>query len=204
MSRIQTTQKYFGLTLGALLLAGVPGCTYFQTVCSSKWLSTEWVDPGSTQAVNDVLTYWHNQVVVTNDPSRSLAPLPGLAGRVILFNTETGQSMDAHGKVVVLMYDVPASRNGQPKQLGQWTFDAQSLKLLKRKDRISDGYTLFLPWEEYRTDIKQVQLQVCYYPEKGMAHWGSPALVSLNSESQPITSSEQRIVPAAYPPPAAK
>lgn len=202
MSSRRTPQKLFPSLLAALLVSGLAGCTQFQAVCTNKWLDVAWVDPGSSQKVHDVLSYWHNQIVVTQDPVRSLAPLPGLAGRVMLFNEETGQSLDAQGKVIVMMYDVPAAKGGQPKQLGKWTFPAESLKRLKRKDRISDGYTLFLPWEDYRPEIKQVHLQVCYVPEKGEPHWGAVAFVTLQSEPVQVTSSQHQFVPAGTPPPA--
>ncbi len=195
MSLAGTTQKLFAPACAALLLASMTGCTAFQTMCSNKWLDVAWVDPGATVAVNDVLTFWHNQIVITQDPTRNNASLPGLAGRVMLFNDASGKSLDARGKVIVKMFDVPP-RNGQPKQLGEWTFDTESLKLLKRKDRISDGYTLFLPWMEYRPDIKQVNLQVCYVPDQGAPRWGALALVTLNSEPQAITSTEEHVMPA--------
>ena len=55
----------------------------------------------------------------------------------------------------------------------------------------ADGYTLFLPWENFNTAVRKVQIQVSYQPKNGAPHYGDPTLVSLQTD-QPLPSVSQR------------
>jgi hypothetical protein len=164
------------------LLTASSGCTSFQCCATPKWLDTVWYDEG--RGVSEVMVRWDHRIRVTEDSVSGGVPLPGIAGRVYLFNSN--QSVDAHGKVAVQMVDMTDVRPGvPPRKIASWEFDPESLKRLKREDVAGYGYTLFLPWAEYDPAVRRVQLQVTYYPKNGSPYFASPQLVSLQSESGP-------------------
>ena len=83
--------------------------------------------------VHHVLTYWDNRVHLTPNTVTQGTTLTGLAGRVWLFNDTTRQTVDANGTMVVELYDMTqVAPGGQPIKLADWTFDAATLKQLKR------------------------------------------------------------------------
>jgi hypothetical protein len=174
-----------GGVLLAVVLAVLPlaGCNSFQTMTSSKWLETSVFDTGSNLKVNHVLATWEPRVRTTQDAANGGVPLNGLVGRLYLLNDETSQAVDARGMVYVRLQDI--SVRGSPQKLAEWKFDAESLKRLKRRDGIAEGYTLFLPWETYRPEVRKVQLQVCYVPEGGSPYFGEPTNIALQSEEEP-------------------
>ncbi|MBI1832828.1 MAG: hypothetical protein HYR84_15415 [Planctomycetes bacterium] len=186
------------------VLGPLAGCTTFQSLTTSKWFDGNWIDGGGEQAVTDGMTLWDNRVRITQDSVNAGRPLPGLVGRLYLFGND--RNVDAHGYVVVTMHD--ATKPGS-EELVKWRFDPKSLKLLKRKDHLGDGYTLFLPWEGYRPEIRQVKLQACYLPEKGAPRYLDPSRVTLQSEDEfiPPTVTHRQfapgvpsVVPMAFPP----
>lgn len=198
-SRFSLSLQYAAWTvIGAMLLGSSIGCTSFSTMRTSNWFEIGSGDGGADRPVNHLLTYWDNHVRIVQDTQNQGAPLPGLAGRLFLFNDETHDCVDARGAVLVQMYDMTSAAPGKaPTRLAEWRFDAESLKRLKRKDRIGAGYTLFLPWDQYRPDIKEVQLQVCYAPEKGAPRYTEPQSLTLQSADQSVPNIEQRqVVPA--------
>ncbi|MBM3997126.1 MAG: hypothetical protein FJ303_23695 [Planctomycetes bacterium] len=183
----------------AVVVAILPsiGCTTFQTLTTNKWLDGSWVDGGADHAVNDVMTLWDNRVRITQDSVNSGRPLPGLVGRIYLFSND--RNVDAAGFLVVTMHDA-SKPNGE--KLAEWRFDPKSLKLLKRKDHLGDGYTLFLPWEDYRPEMRQVKLQACYVPQKGAPRYTDPSRVTLQTEEEAIPPmiTHGQIVPGAQRP----
>ena len=184
------------LMLGTVLLGPLTGCSSLQSLSTSQWFDAGWIDGHSEQPVNHLLTMWDNRVRITEDSANGGAPLHGMAGRLFLFNEDT--SVEAHGRVVVQMLDLTNPVAGQqPNKLGEWSIPAENLKQLKRKDPIGEGYTLFLPWDTYDARVRQVQLQVCYLPEKGAPRYSSPTKVTLQSETPPGPTSQQRQAVAA-------
>ena len=172
------------LLLGAVLFGPLMGCSSLQTLNTSQWFDPGWIDGRTEQPVNHLLTMWDNRVRITEDTVNGGAPLHGMAGRLFLFNEDT--SVEAQGRVVVQMLDLTHPVPGQqPNKLGEWSIPAENLKQLKRKDPIGEGYTLFLPWDTYDARVRQVQLQVCYIPEKGTPRYSSPTKVTLQSETPP-------------------
>ena len=186
------------LLLAALAILPAMGCTSFQTAVTSKWFDMNVFDLHSQQGVNHVLSTWDSRVRITQDTVNGGIPLPGIAGRLYLLNGDSGNAVDATGTIWVQMHDVSAAAAGAgaPK-VAEWRFDAASLKVLKRKDGIAEGYTLFLPWETYRADVRKVQLQVCYVPEGGAPYFGEPTTMALQAEDQPPPSRVNQVIPVS-------
>ena len=133
----------------------------------------------------------------SKDPWHNGATLPVLAGRLYLFNEELHGGVDAHGKVIVQMFDMTNTGNKGPGQLlGKWEFDSAHLRSLKRKDYMGDGYTLVLPWEQYSPAVRDVQIQVVYVAKNGSPRHAEPQNMTLQSSEQaPPRITERDFVP---------
>jgi hypothetical protein len=104
-----------------------------------------------------------------------------LTGRLYLFGPQIDYPLAGDGSLIVELY--AASPPAQPsptsaaqpsspppaelQRLERWELDKATLHKLLRKDPIGWGYTLFLPWGSYRSDLTQVKLRVCYQPQRG-------------------------------------
>jgi hypothetical protein len=187
------------LLLGGMLLSPLTGCTGFQSIASDKWLEGRWLQGDPEQPVNHVLTIWDGSVRVAQDTVNGGASVHGLVGRLLLLNEETGRGMDALGTVMVCMHDMTDAPAGkEPIRIAEWKFDAKSLKQLKKTDKFGDGYTLFLPWDTYRSNIKQVHLQVCYVSEKGTKHYTEPVNLTLQTGDLPRSVLQTSILPVGH------
>jgi hypothetical protein len=131
-----------------------------------------------------IVTTWENRVHYSPDPTRGGTPGPGLAGRLYLFGELIGTPLAGDGSLEVLLSD---ETNGPAVQKEAWVIDAATFKTLLRRDRIGWGYTMFLPWTTYRSDITKARIKVCYKPAKGAPiYFESP--VTLASENGVVTS----------------
>jgi hypothetical protein len=191
------------LLLGGMLLGPLIGCTAFQSMGTNDWFNTNWLDASPEQPVNNLLSRWDNRVKMVEDTVNHGSAVPVLAGALYLFNDQTHSSVDARGSVVVQMHDITHLASGKPaEKMAEWRFDAERLRMLKRKDTFGEGYTLVLPWYEYRPDIKEVRLQICYIPAKGTPHYSEPQNVTLQGADQPVpVLEERRFVPGLQPRP---
>ena len=127
----------------------------------------------------------------TQNPGRQI---PGLAGRVWLFAEEGRKLAIARGMIEAELYDMtPVASGGLAVKLVQWKFHPSDLHQLRREDKIGMGYSLFLPWEEYRPEVKRVQLRLTYTDEKGVRHAAQPSTMTLRGmEEAPQVHVEQR------------
>jgi hypothetical protein len=188
------------LLFSGLLLGSMTGCTAFGQVCSEKWITGNWIASDADLPVDHMMVFWNNELMITQDNLNGGAPLPGLVGRLQLLNEDTGRQVEAHGKVMVCMFDMTPVPSGKPAiKVAEWSFDEKSLKQLKKKkiDTFGGGYTLFLPWDTYRPDVKQVQLQVAYIPTDGPPRYGEPSKLTLQTDDLPkAIFQEKQVVPA--------
>jgi hypothetical protein len=118
---------------------------------------------GESAPAISVTTFWYEQIYEVADAAKGKS-VPGIAGRVWLASENTKAVVEANGCFFVEMYNTSAQT---PVKLAEWRFDAATLKSLKRTDIVGPGYTLFLPWDDYRAEITQVELRVLYMPEDG-------------------------------------
>jgi hypothetical protein len=191
------------LLLGGMLLCPLIGCTAFQSMGTNDWLNAKSLDWSPEQPVDHMLTRWDNRVKMVEDTVNRGSAVPVLAGMVYLFNDQTHSCVDARGWVAVQLHDITHVASGKPaEKIAEWRFDAERLRMLKRKDPLGEGYVLPLLWYEYRPDIKEVRLQIRYVPEKGTPRYSEPQNVTLQPADQlgPVVE-ERRFVPALQPRP---
>lgn len=143
-----------------------------------------WFCEPSAPAVSEVNAIWEGRLLVTQDTVNGGRPLPGLAGRLYLFAMDQGTPLKCNGTVRVDVYDTTHCQPGAaPPIVGRFEFDQVSLAKLLRKDKIGWGYTLFLPWPDYRPEIAHVRLNVCYMPVNGSPLYAEPASIALNNQA---------------------
>jgi hypothetical protein len=176
---------------GCLLLAITSGCTVMET--AGLYKAPEVPPP----AVDELLTRWDPYVRFASDTVNPGHTIPGLAGRVYLFNEQLRDGVDAQGHITATLFDMtPVAAGGAPVQVAIWDFDPQSLKKMKKKDMIGDGYTLFLPWEEYRPEIRQVKLKLAYVNKQGQPQYSDESVMTLQTGAPPTI--DRQTVPAGY------
>jgi hypothetical protein len=154
--------------------------------------------PTQTSLARKVLVAWNNQIVTTPDPVNGNRETPGLAGRLYVFGDDEGHPLVAPGAVAVCVRAVDREGKTGPA-LATWSFDSVSLQRLGRKDAIGHGYTLFLPWLEYKPEIVRVQLDVRYLPDGGQPLFAPTTTMSLHQDGTPMMNTSQ-LVPAANVP----
>jgi hypothetical protein len=183
MSRIKKVLRPLAFT--GLLIAGAAGCDAFQTVGTHQWLATRWLDQPGPQ-VNEVLAYWSSELHFSHDEEHGKRQLVGLAGRIMFVSPGSIKMVEANGELMIKAYDMTNAAPGTaPKKIGDWGFDPVALKKLKSEDRFGDGYTLFLPWDGYRPDIRQILLEVRYFPKDGGEIRAQPQNVAVNANPGP-------------------
>ena len=163
---------------GTLVAAFAGGCS---TLTTKEFFSSG-VTVVPQSEVCQVEATWQPRVITTTDSAHSGAPLRGIAGRLYLFGPEVGYPLVGEGSLVVDLYD-----ESQPRQAGmpvvpldEWRIDKDTLKRLRKKDIIGEGYTVFLPLANYKPEITRVQLKARYEPIKGSPLYASSAPFTLN------------------------
>jgi hypothetical protein len=148
-------------------------------------------------AVHQVQSLWQGRIVTTADVVHQGAQLPGLAGRVYLLGPDLANGVKGKGKLAVDLYETDRTGpDGQPRLAEHYEFPDDVLNRLLRKDTmIGWGYTVFLPWPEYRAEIKHVRLKISFTPENGSPLFAQPTQLSLRNDEGPIL--VERTVPAS-------
>ncbi len=158
----------------AVFFAAVSGCSFMDPF-ENKDLPPP--------AVNEMLAYCHDGIYVVMDKVNGERPMPGLVGQVYLASGGLKSVMvEANGAIHVDLYDV--TPGVQTHKLVDWTFDKETLKVLKRADKIGLGYTLFLPWETYHPDVKKVQVQMSYLEPGKQPRYGDSQIIAIKTPSE--------------------
>jgi hypothetical protein len=166
-------------------------------------MPTQPADEFPVAEVRQVHVTWSNQILVTTDYGTNQgAPLPGLVGHLSLMGRDLGHTVRSNGRVVVDLFDASGvDQNGNPKFLGRWQLSKENLARLGQKDILGLGYTLFLPWPDYKPECKKLQLQLTYLPDDG------PTLISrrepLSLRKHDFKSAVTRVSPQPTPAPEA-
>ncbi len=183
----------------AVLLLG-PGC-----VSTQPWISNFQETPALPAYV---WCLWDARVHETQDVVNGGRSLPGLAGRLYVCDPDF-KPMDksflekGDAKLNVELFDISnATPGAEPVRLGGWQLDGPTLvKFLRKDDKVGWGYTLFMPWPDYRPDIKRVEITVCFTPAHGSPMYASPTPMSLRNE---ISSTRTQKVVGQFTPTMAK
>jgi hypothetical protein len=189
--------------LVALLLSLASGC-----VSSKEELVSEFGING-TPAEN-IAVVWSSRLVTGIDPANNNTPMCGFAGRVFLFGHELHDNLLADGDLYVDLYaTLPEQPQAPPVCLMNWIIKKDDLNRTNlRKDFCGNGYTLNLPWPNYRPDINQVRLSVRYQPAKGGVPLYRQDLMTLRQDpvaaptctARTETGNRQPILPPQTPP----
>jgi hypothetical protein len=155
-SRAGASGLYGVVLLGLLSLCS--GCVLLD---SDKSESLKPPPPGEPF---QVIATWQNHVLFTPDPTRAGEPGPGLAGRLYLFGKQIDFPLTGNGQLVVDLFD---ESSGEAVLQEEWRIDPVTLERLLRKDVLGWGYTLFLPWKNYRADICKIRMRCRFEPVKG-------------------------------------
>ena len=161
--------------LAALLFA--PGCAVTDYIVIKT-------GPPAAAHPCQVVTTWINKVQYAPDTVHNGAPMPGLVGRVYLFDEEVKYPMVGDGAMVVELYDDTAGPAEKP--LEQWVLDPVSLKKFAKKDTIGWGYSLFLPWSTCRPDVIKVHLTCRYDVPGGTPLFAPPSPLTLEHGPSPV------------------
>ncbi|MFO0808467.1 MAG: hypothetical protein U0746_07580 [Gemmataceae bacterium] len=131
--------------------------------------------PVSTET-NRMVATWSNKVQYVPDVAHGGTPMPGILGRVYLFDAQVKDSLTTDGKFVAELYDDSGSTS---VAIEQWIIDKDTAKKLLSKDIVGWGYTMFLPWGTYRPDLTKIHVGLRFEPEKGqtMMAMGGPMTV---------------------------
>ncbi len=192
-------KKQWGWALMPLALLLGAGCHTTQPITTDEF---------AVAPVHQVHVTWSNKITVTTDYGHDQgADLPGLVGRLYLMGPDLGHTVKSNGRVVVDLYD--AAQPSGPKFLGRWQISKENLARLGQKDVIGLGYTLFLPWPDYKPDASKLQLQVSYLPEEGPAMIAPRSALTLSKDefksvaalvrARPIGQEQPQVTPVAGP-----
>ena len=106
---------------------------------------------------------WDNKIRYAPDTTRGGDPVPGLIARLWLFGPDVKTPIEPDGELIVGVWDQsPKTRGGNPVLLEVWHIDRSTAAKFRREDFLGWGYSLFLPWQRYDVDLKQVNVQVRY------------------------------------------
>jgi hypothetical protein len=114
-----------------------------------------------------ILTYWDRQIrlaAVTNNQAMTAPPY--LAGRMYFFSKEY-RLLTPRGRLIVDWYDMSGAPDAEQSLLGKCEFDADSLQKLKSVNLVGMGYTIWVPWPDYRPQYTRVKIQVTFMPASG-------------------------------------
>ncbi|HZT81423.1 MAG TPA: hypothetical protein VFA26_14430 [Gemmataceae bacterium] len=183
---------------GLLLLTLAAGCV------STGDLVAGFPGMGDGTPVNnvaEVVATWRSEVLFVPDPTHNGMPSPCLAGRVYLFAADGGTPVTANGDVWVYLYNETAGPvpDDQPP-MDVWQFDKDTLnQKLMKSDIIGCGYTLILPWGNYRPEIARVRLKVRYDPPKSLPVYGYSSVVTLNAVQEFRRTAQQGVPGTSRP-----
>lgn len=193
----QSISRGVGLAAALAFVTLASGCTFFEKCTSISMAVTMPAEP-----VGRVDTVFQNNIQVVDDTLNPGNQVPGLTGRVWLFAEDGKSTVAARGHLEVQLYDMAQAVQGKPAaKLAEWKFQPRDLKTLVREDQIGMGYTLFLPFLEYRPEIRKVQLRLTYIDERGVRHDADPTALTLRgpAPAPQIHVEERKIVPVAAP-----
>ena len=152
--------------------------------------------PGNDSACQ-VTACWQPNVMYTADTQHNGSQMPGIAGRVYLFGPEIGHPIVGEGSLIVGLYDATGPERSQaPAELEEWKIDPATLKRLVKQDVMGMGYTLFLPWNSFKPDIKHVVMKI-RYDQPGKTSLFSESELTLDSANAAPKEMKQTVQPPA-------
>lgn len=125
---------------------------------AGEGLSTNPARPGEASRL---VAVWDPHITFAPDSTRGGDPVPGLVGRLWIFGPDVKEPIEPDGELIVGVWDQsPKTSDGASKLLEVWHIDREASKKFRKVDMWGSGYSLFLPWQKYNVDLKQVNVQV--------------------------------------------
>ncbi len=176
-----------GTALAFLLLPGImialSGCTITEESLVSGISET----PPPPGQVRQIVVEPQNRVIFGPDPLHGGQTIPVLGGNIYLFGPEMKFPFQGDGTLVVKCQPIlPANVPGPQPTPVVCSFPKKTLReSCLKKTMYGWGYSVFLPWVDYRPDITKFQFQVCYQDDKGgLPVYSDVSMISLTSGPQ--------------------
>lgn len=185
---------------GCLLLLGIvcqSGCMGGTDLIMSQARPTVGVP-------SQIISNWMTEIQSPADPTHEGNPLPGLAGRIYLFSEKGDLPILADGQIFIELYDDGPGAHGadnvQNPPIVRCRYDKDALKKLEKHDPIGWGYTMFLPWDNYKPGvINKVRLKVWFERPTGERLYGDTVSLKLGGQSRPpieVTHRQMQVLPS--------
>lgn len=124
---------------------------------------------------------WDSHITFAPDSIHGGDPVPGIVGRLWLFGPDLKDPVEPDGELIVGLWDQsPKSSGGEPALLEVWHIDRESARKFKKIDMWGMGYSMYLPFQRYHVDLKQVSVQVRYNGADGRNLAAPPQLLALD------------------------
>jgi hypothetical protein len=108
-----------------------------------------------------LVAVWDPHITFAPDSTRGGEPVPGLMGQVWIFGPDIKKPLEIDGEFIVGVWDqTPKASGGEAVLLEVWHIDRDSARKFRHPDLWGSCYTLFLPWQRYNVDLKQINIQV--------------------------------------------
>jgi hypothetical protein len=131
-----------------------------QAFLKSEGLTATPAKPGEASRL---VAAFDNKIVYAPDTTKGGDPMPGLVARLWIFGPDLKEPVAPDGELMVGVWDQsPKENGGSPVLLEVWHIDRETAKKYVRPDMWGVGYSLFLPWQKYNVELKQINVQVRY------------------------------------------
>lgn len=149
------------------MLTGMAMAAFAPVACLSKHFARkEEAKPVAQQG--RLVSAWENKVTYAPDTSRGGAVFPGLNCRVYLFGPDMAVPIVGDGMLRVTFHEASRkSGSGEGKITDIVDISPESLRLFVKRDFVGDGYTIFIPWFNYRPEISDVFILLEYHAANG-------------------------------------
>lgn len=154
--------------LAAGLLAASSGCI---TLMEGRNWRAPWTDRPPIGDVGRVEAFWFGFDEAPDPTNRGL-PMVVIKGRIYLYTGNIQDELrEGDGWMEVALFDDKQDAKAtQPREV--WRLDPKTLRGQFSKDSMLGwGYSMVLPWSNYRPDIKMVSLGVRYVAPDGQEYW---------------------------------
>jgi hypothetical protein len=172
-----------GLAIGALLLSGNLACQSFP----SMDVTAMWSEKGPVGKPTEVAALWQEGVDVQLDGQNGGRPIAGFAGRIFFTQVREGQPAQTvliNGDLQIQLFDDRPSTGGPATPLETWTIKPEHQSPLVKKDITGWGYSVWLPWNTFSRDIRNVRMIVQYVDKDGSVIRSEPSAIKIQDAHQ--------------------
>jgi hypothetical protein len=150
-----------------------------------------------------LVSIWGKKIQYADDPFHGGELVAGLAGRIYLIGPgEAGIPFIGDGSMLIDLWDsTPHGAGSKPKMTDHYIFPPEMLIQFAKKDIWGDGYSIFIPWANYRPDITQIYVNVLYTSAAGEKYFGGSGTFSLDHAETAERARKGEALPTPMPGP---